>query len=189
MVFDLKIEKNWLQENIEKFMVLVPIITCEITFSQLVSELVLGVHVFDLDVGVQIDSVKQPIQRNSVGSGHVSHRRTSTLYDPFDHSFIVFKVVQLSFELRRNCVCDNVIHIGQFLNVSVTASFRFDVGIGALDFTACSTSRNLIIDLIFSTVISHCLMGVSLKNLIVRSPHPTDREQGFHTSANQHPKK
>ena len=38
-----------------------------------VCELVLGVNVFDLDLAVQIDSIKQPIKSNSVGSGNVSH--------------------------------------------------------------------------------------------------------------------
>ena len=41
---------------------MVPLITCEIAFGQQVSELVLGVTIFDLDLGVQIDSVEQPIQ-------------------------------------------------------------------------------------------------------------------------------
>ena len=35
------------------------------------------VNVFDLDLGVQIDSIKQPIKSNSVGSGNMSHCRTS----------------------------------------------------------------------------------------------------------------
>ena len=39
----------------------------------LVSKLACGVNIFDLDLGVQIDSVNYPIKRNSVGSGHVSH--------------------------------------------------------------------------------------------------------------------
>ena len=90
---------------------MVPFITCEIIFGQHVSKLVLGVNIFDLDLGVHIDSVEEPIKRNSVGSGHVPHRRTSALYDHFDHSFIVFKTVQLSFELRSFCACDNAIHI------------------------------------------------------------------------------
>ena len=38
-----------------------------------------GVDVFDLDLGVQIDSIKQPIKRNSVGVGDVSHCRTPSL--------------------------------------------------------------------------------------------------------------
>ena len=37
------------------------------------AELVLAVNVSDLDVGVQIDSFKQPIKSNSVGRGNVSH--------------------------------------------------------------------------------------------------------------------
>ena len=78
-----------------------------------------GVNIFDLDFGVQNDSVKQPIQRNSAGSGHVSHRRTSALYDQFDHSLIVFENVQLSVELRGFCDCDNVIHSRQVINFSV----------------------------------------------------------------------
>ena len=42
-----------------------------------VCELVFGVDVFDLDFGVQINSIEQPIKSNSVGSGDVSHCRTS----------------------------------------------------------------------------------------------------------------
>ena len=67
-----------------------PVITGEITFRQHVSKLVFGVNIFDLDQCIQIDSVKQPIQRDSVGSGHVSHRRTSALNDHFGESLIVF---------------------------------------------------------------------------------------------------
>ena len=40
---------------------------------------------------VQIDSVKQPIQRDFAGSGHVSHRRTSAFNDHFDYSIIAFR--------------------------------------------------------------------------------------------------
>ena len=78
-----------------------PLITCAITFSQHVCESVFGVNVFDLDVEVQIVSVQKSIESNSVGSGHVSHRGTSAVYDHFDHCFIVFKNEQLSFESRR----------------------------------------------------------------------------------------
>ena len=70
----------------------------------LVSKLLSGVHKFDLDFVFQIDSVKQPIKSNSVGSGHVSHRRTSSFYDHLDHGFAVFKNVQLRLALRKN-VC------------------------------------------------------------------------------------
>ena len=123
---------------------MVRLITCEVTFGQHVSKLVLGVNIFDLDFGVEIvDSVKQPIQRNSVGSGHVSHRRTSALYDHFDHIVIVFKNEQLSLQLKRTCICDNVIHIWQFINVSVTASFQLGLGICARDFSVTLASQCL----------------------------------------------
>ena len=59
---------------------IVPLITCEIPFSQNVCELVFGVKVTDLDLGVQIIPVKQPIQSNSVGSGSMSHWRDSDLW-------------------------------------------------------------------------------------------------------------
>ena len=42
-------------------------------FGQYVCESDLGVNVFDLDLGVQIDSIKQPIKSNSVGSANMSH--------------------------------------------------------------------------------------------------------------------
>ena len=104
-----------------------------------VCELVFGVNMFDLGFGVQIDSVKQPIKRDSVGSGHVSHhRRGSAIYDRFDHSFIVFRNVKHGFEARRFCVYDDVIHIEQFNVISVAVSLRFGVGVGvfALDFVS-----------------------------------------------------
>ena len=60
---------------------MIPFITCEIHLRQYVCELVFGVGVFDLHLGVQIDSIKQPIKSNSVGSGNISHCRASSLYD------------------------------------------------------------------------------------------------------------
>ena len=70
---------------------MVPFITCEISLCKYVCELVFSVNVFYLDLGVHIDSVKQPIKNNSVGSGNVSRCRTSLLYDHLDHCFVVFK--------------------------------------------------------------------------------------------------
>ena len=73
----------------------------KISLGQYVCELVFGVNVFDLDFGVQIDSIKQPIKSNSVGSGNMSHCRASSLYDHLDHCFVVFKEIQQSFLTRR----------------------------------------------------------------------------------------
>ena len=56
---------------------MIPFITREITFGQQVSDLVVGVNIFDLDFGFQINSVKQTVSRNSVGSGYVSRCRPS----------------------------------------------------------------------------------------------------------------
>ena len=73
---------------------MIPLITREISFGQNVSELVFGFVVFDLDFGVQINSIKQSIKSNSVGSGDVSHCRTSAFNNHFDCSFIVLKHIQ-----------------------------------------------------------------------------------------------
>ena len=87
--------------DVEQTQNMIPLITWEITFGQCVCELVFGVNVFDLDLGVQIDSTKQPIKSNSVGSGNMSHCRTSSLDDHLDHWFVVFKHIQQSFLMRR----------------------------------------------------------------------------------------
>ena len=80
--------------DIEQAQQMIPLITCEISLCQYVCELVFGVDVFDLDFGVQINSIEQPIKSNSVGSGNMSHGRTSAFHDHFDHSLIVLKHIQ-----------------------------------------------------------------------------------------------
>ena len=110
---------------------MIPFITCEILLCQDVCELVFGVDVFDLDFGVQIDSIEQPIKSNSVGSGDVSHCRTSAFNNHLDYSFIVLKHIQLSFLTRgldiwRNSI--NVFHHIDFvvrLVVFVIITLRF----------------------------------------------------------------
>ena len=57
--------------DVELTQKMIPFIACEIS-------LVVGVNVFDLVCWVQIDSIEKPIN-NSVGSGYVSHCRTSSL--------------------------------------------------------------------------------------------------------------
>ena len=46
--------------NIEQGQQMIPFITCEISLCQDVCELVLGVNIFDLNLGVKINSIKQP---------------------------------------------------------------------------------------------------------------------------------
>ena len=72
------------------------------------SSWVFGVNIFDLDFCVQVDSVKQPIKRNSVSLGHVSHCRTSAFGNHLDYRFIVFNNVKLG--AKGFAFCGNVIH-------------------------------------------------------------------------------
>ena len=55
------------------------------------SKLVPGVDVFDLNLRIKIISIEQPIKRNSVGSGDMSHCKTSAFNDHLDHCFIDLK--------------------------------------------------------------------------------------------------
>ena len=87
--------------NIERTQKMIPFITCEVSLGQYVRELVFGVNVLDLDLGIQIDSIKQPIKSNSVGLGYVSHCWTSTLDDHLDHCFVLFNVKVLFFLSQR----------------------------------------------------------------------------------------
>ena len=53
--------------DIARMKKIVPLIMCEISFGQYVCELIFGVNATDLDLWVQINPVKQPIQSNSAG--------------------------------------------------------------------------------------------------------------------------
>ena len=53
--------------NIKQAQQMIPLIACETSFGWNVCELVSGVDVFDLDLGIQIDSIEQPIKSNSAG--------------------------------------------------------------------------------------------------------------------------
>ena len=109
----LLMELKWQMLNKHKKMV--PLITCEISLCQCVCELVFGVNVFDMDLGVQVNSVEQPVKSYSVGSGNMSHCRASSFYDNLDHCFVVFKDVQHGFLTRRIRVWGNKINIIQII--------------------------------------------------------------------------
>ena len=81
---------------------MVPFFTCDISLGQHVCELVFGIDVLDLDFWVQIDSIEQPIESNSVGSGNMSHCGTSSLKNNLDHCFVVLKHIQQSFLMRKS---------------------------------------------------------------------------------------
>ena len=76
--------------NIKQDQQMIPFITCEIPLRQDVCKLVLGVDVFDLDLRVQINSIKS----NSMSSGNMSHCWTSAFHNHFNHSLIVLKHIQ-----------------------------------------------------------------------------------------------
>ena len=90
--------------------ILVPFIKCETAFRRNVGKLVFRTNVFDLDFGIQVDSVQLPIELDSVGSGHVSHRRTSAFNNHFDYCFI-FKKIRKAPKREKLCVRCDVINI------------------------------------------------------------------------------
>ena len=87
--------------DIEQAQQMIPFVTCEVTFSWDIGKLVFGVDVLDLDLGVQVDSIEQPIKRNSVGPGNMSHCGTPSLNDHLDHCFVVLKHIQQTFLMRK----------------------------------------------------------------------------------------
>ena len=112
--------------DVEQTKKIVPLVTCEVSLCQYVCDLVFGVNVSDLNLGVQVDSVKQPIKRNSVGSWHMSHSWTPAFDDHPDHcldffkhvqlrhGFIVLKHVQHSNGLRKSDIRRHIVNMKQF---------------------------------------------------------------------------
>ena len=78
---------------------------------------IFGVDVFDLDFGIQISSIKQPIKCNSVRPGNMSHCGTPSFNDHVDHCFVVLKHIQQSFLMRRLDVSGNTINIIQHVDL------------------------------------------------------------------------
>ena len=79
LVFGVDVQKA----NVKQTQKMVPLITCEISLGQHVCELMFGINVSDLNFGTEVNSVKQPVKSNSVGSGNMSHCRASSHYDHF----------------------------------------------------------------------------------------------------------
>ena len=75
-----------------------------------------GINIYDLVLVIQIDCVEQPVKSNSVGSAHMSHRRTSSFNYHLDHGFVVFNSVQSRFIVRRMCVGGRITHFTELLN-------------------------------------------------------------------------
>ena len=118
---------------------MVPFITRKTTFGQHVHELVFGVNIFDLDLGVQVDSFKKTSHAQLCGFLTRSHRWTLAFDDHFDHCFVVLENVQLRLALRRIFVCGDVVHMRQLINISV--SFLFGLGFVISRAVSCCSMR------------------------------------------------
>ena len=57
--------------NVEQAQQMIPLITRETSYGRNVSKLVFGVDVFDLELGIQIDSIEKTIKSNSVSPGNL----------------------------------------------------------------------------------------------------------------------
>ena len=84
------------KSDIKQIQKMIPYITCGVSFSQDVCELIPRVDVPDLDLIVKFDSVKQPVKCISVGPGDTSLCRTSANNDHLDHNFIVSKMFDIA---------------------------------------------------------------------------------------------
>ena len=110
--------------DVEQSKKVIPFVTCEVSFGQSVCDLVFGVTSPNLNLGVQIDSVKQPIKRNSVGSWHMSHCWTPAFDYHLDHGFIVLEHVQHSNWLRKSDIRRHIINMKQLWTTVHGWSFR-----------------------------------------------------------------
>ena len=88
-----------------------------------------GVDIFDLNLQIQIDSVKQPVKSNSVGSRYVSYCWTSAFGDHFNHCFVVLKNVEHSTEKRRLRVRRHTVNIAQIKIVMLGWNLGFVLGV------------------------------------------------------------
>ena len=75
-----------------------------------------GVDVFDVDLGVEINSIKQQIKSNSVSPGNMSQCGTPSFNDRFDHCFIVFEHIQWSFSTRGLDIWGNRINLFRYID-------------------------------------------------------------------------
>ena len=138
-----------------------------------VSELV---STFDLNLWIQIDSVRKTIKSNSVGSGYVSHCWTSAFDDHFNHCFMVLNNVDTS-ELRRLRVRRNIIY-----NCSIEecrAGLESWFGFGCACLMKCDATSFPVLFLWISSI-------GQVKNGTLQSPHFKDPELESYPCVNLH---
>ena len=106
------LERKWLQENIERLMMLnnrrglFRSAWVNLSFVNMSASWFMVSTYLICFVEVQIVSVKQPNLAQLCKYG------TSAFHDHLDHCFIVFKNAKLGFEMRKLCACDKVVHLG-----------------------------------------------------------------------------
>ena len=99
--------------DVEQMKKIILFVTCEITFGQNVCELMFGVDVPNWILGSRLILSKNPIQSNSVGSGHMSQCGTSAFDHHLIHGFIIVKNIYHRIGTRWCSAWWNVINVGQ----------------------------------------------------------------------------
>ena len=166
--------------DVEQMKKIVLLITRGIPFSQHVCELVFGVNVTDLNFWVQIDSIKQPIQSNSVGSWHMSHCGTSAVDNHFNYSFIVLKHIQHSIGTK------NVFRLMERDQCWSDRGRRALLGFVFQCFVECLRTGFLVALYYIFDFVGLVWWG---RNEILQSLNPKDRERESHPFVNLHREK
>ena len=130
---------QWNVHDVEETEKVVPLFTGEIALCEDVGKFVLGVNICDLNLSIQVDSVKWPIKRNSVGTGHVCHCRTPAFDYHLNSGLTVLGHVQhgigrRNFRIPRHIV--NVKHIRTVVHVGALVWFL----VRLLDVVRCNKS-------------------------------------------------
>ena len=149
-------------------------------------ELVFWVNIFNLDFGFQIDSVEQPVKSNSVGSGHVSHRRTLSFNYHFDQLSACLSIFLVLVSERRASVSCMLVCLGWTLllverNTSITMSQRSRAGNPSIRNPA---SREMISDSVELCETAVCFLHIQLtgKNVLLPKIPKTLLEVDFESS-------
>ena len=78
--------------QIEQLAQLEPLVSGERTIGKNISELFVGVDIFDLDIWIQVNLVRQPVQVNTVNLGNMSHGWTTAFDDHLEGGIVTSKI-------------------------------------------------------------------------------------------------
>ena len=125
-------KKRWKNHNVKRTEKVLPLITGEIAFCQQVRELVFGVNAVDFGFWAKL------ILSNDQSRATLWARDTSLIVGRQPLMIILItaslpsKNLKHGFEVTRFCACDDVIHIGYLIIISVSLCLRFCIGVGVL---------------------------------------------------------